>query len=139
MSSNYVRDWPTTLLEDLFDFDRRSYFFNRNEKDMHPYDVTKKEDSLILTHNVLGIAKEDLKVLIEQENSKHYLVIKGASEDEITGKSYSINSRFAYYPDEIDVSKAKPELKNGILYITIPYIEKEDRIVEAGVMQLDIK
>ena len=49
--------------DDLFDFDRHFYFFNRDEKDMHPYYVIRKKDSLVLTHNVLGIAKKDLKVI----------------------------------------------------------------------------
>lgn len=130
MSSNYTRDFPSVLDVfnpfDLFDFDRHFYFFNRDEKDMHPYDVIRKKESLVLTHNVLGIAKKDLKVSVRTENLKHYLVIEGSSKDEITGKSYSINSRFSYDPTEVDVSKAESELKNGILYITIPYKVKED-------------
>lgn len=130
MSNNGIRDIPSVLdilnPFDLFDFDRHFYFFNRDEKDMHPYDVIRKKNSLVLTHNVLGIAKEDLKVNVRTENLKHYLVIEGSSKDKITGKSYSINSRFSYDPEEVDVSKAESELKNGILYITIPYKAKED-------------
>ena len=110
---------------DLFDFDRHFYFFNRDEKDMQPYDIVRKQDALIITHNVLGLNKEDLKVAIKTENLKHYLVISGTSKDEITGKTYSINSRLAYNPEEIDVTKATSELKNGLLYITIPYKAKE--------------
>ena len=45
---------------DLFDFDRHFYFFNRDEKDMYPYDVIRKKDAIVITHNVLGIEKEDL-------------------------------------------------------------------------------
>lgn len=141
MSSNYTRDIPSILDVfnplDLFDFDRHFYFFNRDEKDMHPYDVIRKKNSLVLTHNVLGIAKEDLKISVRTENLKHYLVIEGSSKDKITGKAYSINSRFAYDPEEIDVSKAESELKNGILYITIPYKAKEDTKEEG--IQIKIK
>lgn len=135
MSSNYVRDFPSLL--DLFDFDRHSYFFNRDEKDMHPYDVIRTSNSLILTHNVLGIAKEDLKVSIKSENLKNYLVIEGSSKDKITGKTYSITSRFAYDSNEIDVSKAESTVKNGILYITIPYKAKEETLDEG--FQIKIK
>ncbi|MGN0992808.1 MAG: Hsp20/alpha crystallin family protein [Bacilli bacterium] len=109
----------------LFDFDRHFYFFNRDEKDMQPYDIIRKEDSIVITHNVLGIEKEDLKVTIKNENLKTYLVISGTSKDKVTGKTYSINSRLLFNPDEIDVSKAVSELKNGLLYITIPYKVKE--------------
>ena len=126
-----------SFIDDLFDFDRHAYFFNRDEKDMHPYSITRTKNSLILTHNVLGISKEDLKVSIRTENLKHYVVIEGSSKDKITGKVYSINSRLAYNPDEIDVSKAESELKNGILYITIPYKEQE-KVNETGI-QIKIK
>ena len=45
------RDIPAALSifepwTDLFDFDRHFYFFNRDEKDMHPYDVIRKENSI---------------------------------------------------------------------------------------------
>ena len=139
MSSNLTRDWPNVfgMFDDLFDFDRHFYFFNRDEKDMHPYDVVRTSNSLVLTHNVLGINKEDLKVSIKVENFRHYLVISGTSKDQITGKTYSVNSRFAYEPKEIDVSKAVSEVKNGILYITIPYKAKEKETDEG--IQIKIK
>ena len=123
--------------EDLFDFDRHFYFFNRDEKDMHPYDVIRKKDALVLTHNVCGMNKEDLKLSIKTENLKSYIVINGTSKDEITGKTYSINSRFSYDPNEVDVSKASSEMKNGLLYITIPYKAKEEKS-EDGI-QIKIK
>jgi HSP20 family molecular chaperone IbpA len=123
--------------DDLFDFDRHFYFFNRDEKDMHPYDVIRKKDALILTHNVCGMNKEDLKLAIKTENLKHYIVINGTSKDEITGKTYSINSRFSYDPEEVDVSKATSEMKNGLLYITIPYKAKEE--VSDNEIQIEIK
>lgn len=111
--------------DDLFDFDRAFYRFNRDEKDMHPYDIINKENEIIITHNVLGIAKEDLSISIKTIKNKNYIVISGTTKDKITDKSYTINSRFEYNPNEIDVSKATSELINGILYITIPYQNKD--------------
>ena len=139
MSSNLTRDLPTVfgMFDDLFDFDRHFYFFNRDEKDMHPYDVVRTENSLVLTHNILGINKEDLKVNVKTENKVHYIVISGTSKDKITGKTYSVNSRLAYDPKEVDVSKAESEVKNGILYITIPYKAKEKDTDEG--IQIKIK
>ena len=123
--------------DDLFDFDRHFYFFNRDEKDMHPYDIIRKKDALVLTHNVCGMNKEDLKINIKTENLKHYIVIAGTSKDEVTNKTYSINSRFSFNPDEIEVSKAKSEMKNGLLYITIPYKAKEEQSEDS--IQIDIQ
>jgi HSP20 family molecular chaperone IbpA len=139
MSDNFLmpRAPMFDALDDLFDFDKHFYFFNRDEKDMHPYDVIRKKDALILTHNVLGLEKEDIKLTIKTENLKNYIVISGSSKDEVTGKCYSINSRFSYDPNEIDITKATSEMKNGLLYITIPYKAKEE--VSDNEIQIEIK
>ena len=125
------------VFDNLFDFDRHFYFFNRDEKDMHPYDITRKKDALVMTHNVCGMNKEDLKLSIKTENLKNYIVIEGTSKDEITGKTYSINSRFSYDPNEVDVSKATSEMRNGLLYITIPYLVKQK--IDESSIQIKIK
>ena len=122
--------------DDLFDFDRDFYRFNRDEKDMHPYDIINKENEIIITHNVLGIAKEDLNISVKTIKNKNYIVISGTTKDKITDKSYTINSRFEYNPNEIDVSKATSELINGILYITIPYQNKDNQNKD---IQINIK
>lgn len=122
--------------DDLFDFDRDFYRFNRDEKDMHPYDIINKENEIIITHNVLGIAKEDLNISVKTIKNKNYIVISGTTKDKITDKSYTINSRFEYNPNEIDVSKATSELINGILYITIPYQNKD---IQNKDIQINIK
>lgn len=122
--------------DDLFDFDRDFYRFNRDEKDMHPYDIINKENEIIITHNVLGIAKEDLNISVKTIKNKNYIVISGTTKDKITDKSYTINSRFEYNPNEIDISKATSELINGILYITIPYQNKD---IQNKDIQINIK
>lgn len=118
------------FLDDFFDFDKKFYNFKREEKDMTPYDIIKKDGKLIMTHNVLGIAKEDLKVSKKVENGTPYISISGSTKDEITGKTYSVNSRFSYNPTEIDISKATSELKNGLIYITIPYKTEKEKVLE---------
>ena len=74
-----------------FDWDKDFYRFNRMEKDMNPYSVYNKEGGIVLTHNVLGINKEDLKISTKTENHTSFIVIEGKSKDEITEKEYSIN------------------------------------------------
>ena len=54
-------------LFDPFDFDKKFYNFNREEKDMHPYSILNKEDATILTHNVLGLNKEDIQLSKKKE------------------------------------------------------------------------
>jgi len=116
-------------LFDPFDFDKKFYNFNREEKDMHPYSILNKEDATILTHNVLGLNKEDIQLSKKKENGIAYIVIAGKTTDEVTGKTYSINSRFSVDENKVDLSKVSSTMKNGLLYITIPY-KKEDKEAE---------
>ena len=78
-----------------FDWDKKSYKFNRDEKDMHPYSVKNDEKEVLITHNILGIDKKDLKITNESENGVTYILIKGKTKDAISGKEYSVDSRFA--------------------------------------------
>ena len=77
-----------------FDWDKKNYRFNRDEKDMHPYSIINKETEVIIVHNILGINKKDLKVSLTKENGSTYILIEGETKDELTEKKYSINSRF---------------------------------------------
>lgn len=105
-----------------FDWDKEFYRFNRWEKDMNPYSIKydKENGKVIMSHNILGIDKKDLSVTVKPENGKNYLVISGKTVDEVTGKEYSVNSRF-YISNDYDVDKMKVEARNGLVYITIPY------------------
>lgn len=108
-----------------FDFDRDFYKFNRIEKDMNPYSIKQTDEGIILIHNVLGINKEDLKISTKRENHTNLIIIEGKTKDEVTGREYSINSRFSV-DDNVDLKTAKPSMKNGLLYISIKYKEAKE-------------
>lgn len=110
------------LLIDPLGFDKTFYRFDRWEKDMNPYSVKydEKQKKVILSHNILGIDKKDLSIAIKVEDRKNYLVISGKTVDEVTGKEYSICSRF-YVSEDYDTDNIEAEAKNGLVYITIPY------------------
>lgn len=108
-----------------FDFDRDFYRFNRIEKDMNPYSIKQTDEGIILIHNVLGINKEDLKISTKRENHTNLIIIEGKTKDEVTGREYSINSRFSV-DDNVDLKSAKPSMKNGLLYISIKYKEAKE-------------
>lgn len=108
-----------------FDFDRDFYKFNRIEKDMNPYSIKQTDEGIILIHNVLGINKEDLKISTKRENHTNLIIIEGKTKDEVTGREYSINSRFSV-DDSVDLKSAKPSMKNGLLYISIKYKEAKE-------------
>lgn len=121
------------FLFEPFDWDKKSYKFNREEKDMHPYSIIKNDKETIITHNVLGINKEDLKLTRKNENGDSYIVIEGRTKDELTNKEYSVSSRFALDESQLDLSGIKSSVKNGLLYIVIPNkkdkkLKKEEQI-----------
>ena len=115
------------LIDSLFpfDWDKKNYKFNREEKDMHPYSLKTTDKEVIITHNILGIDKQDLKITRESENGITFILITGKTKDTITGKEYSINSRFNIDINKLDLSGIKATTKNGLLYITIPTNKKE--------------
>lgn len=114
------------IIDSMFplDWDKKSYKFNRDEKDMHPYSIKNDKDKTIITHNILGINKEDLLITNECENGTTFIAIKGKTKDNITGKEYSVNSRFALDETQLDLTNIKATAKNGLLYIIIPIKEK---------------
>lgn len=117
---------------DPFDWDKDFYTFSRQEKDMTPYSVIQKENKTILVHNVIGLNKEDLNIILKTESHNQILYITGTSQDSITGSKYSISSRFLLKAAE--VKTVESEVKNGLLYVTIEY--KEPDINE---IKIDIK
>jgi HSP20 family molecular chaperone IbpA len=119
------------LIDSFFplDWDKKAYSFNREEKDMHPYSVSQNDKATIINHNIVGIDKEDLKISTEDVNGVAQIIITGKTKDSITGKEYSINSKFTLDENKLDLSKIKATAKNGLLYITIPNkIKKEEKI-----------
>lgn len=109
----------------VFDWDKSSYKFNRDEKDMHPYSIKYGEKEILITHNILGIDKKDLKITNESENGTTFILIKGKTKDDISGKEYSVDSRFTFDETQLDLSDIKAIARNGLLYITIPKKKKE--------------
>lgn len=103
------------------------YKFTRDEKDMYPYSINKNKDgSVTIVHNVVGLDKKDLKLSTKVINDKTYIIIEGQTKDEITGKTYSVNSKFSYDMTQYDLNNIKSTMKNGLLYITISAKKKLD-------------
>lgn len=130
----------TELLDAMFNpfgWDRANYKFARDEKDMHPYSIINTKDRIIIVHNILGIDKKDLKLSKKVENHTTFLTIVGQTTDEITGKEYKINSRFTMNESELDLSKVECNMKNGLLYITIPYKKEEEKIEKEEFLKIN--
>lgn len=126
------------LLNNPFDFDKSFYKFNRDEKDMYPYTIqnNKEKKIITITHNVLGLNKEDIKLARKVEKGVSYIVISGSTIDDVTGKTYTVDSRFSVDADVLDLDKATSTAKNGLLYIKIPY-KKVEKKEEQSFIKID--
>lgn len=115
------------LLMNPFDWDKNFYKFTRDEKDMYPYSVNHgKDGSITIVHNVVGLDKKDLKLSTKIVDGKGWIIIEGQTEDEVTGKKYSINSKFSCDLNQCDLNKITSSMKNGLLYINIAAKKKAD-------------
>lgn len=126
------------LIVNPFVWDKDFYRFNRFEKDMNPYSIKndKEKGVLILSHNILGIDKKDITLNVMPDKNQKLLVISGKTVDKVTGKEYSVHSRFVI-SDDLDVKGITSSAENGLLYITIPY--KKEKLEEEKTITINVE
>ncbi|KAK7255238.1 hypothetical protein RIF29_28644 [Crotalaria pallida] len=99
--------------------------------------VKEKDDHYKLRYDMPGIAKEDVKITIDDG----MLTIKGEHKEEKEekdddGDEYWSSSSYGYYntslvlPDDAKADDIKAELKDGVLTVTIPRTEKPKKDVK---------
>lgn len=103
-----------------------------------PWEIKEKEGEYKLRFDMPGMTKGDVKMWVEEK----MLVIKAEKlpkkgdgeneeeeEEEWSAKSYGkYNSRIAL-PDNVEVEKIKAEVRDGVLYITIPKVKASSKIL----------
>jgi len=100
-------------------------------------DVYQNENYLIIQSAIAGVKPEDLDILIEndiltirgsRERPSEEGPIKGRSPDYFTKECYwGPFSREVILPVEVDPSRVEATMKEGILTIKIPKIEREKK------------
>ncbi|ONK57175.1 uncharacterized protein A4U43_C10F17370 [Asparagus officinalis] len=108
-----------------------------------PWEIKEKEEEYKLRFDMPGMTKGDVKVWVEEK----MLVIKAEKlrkkeeegEKEVEGgggwdlRSYGrYNSRIAL-PENVEVEKIKAEVKDGVLYITIPKAKVSAKVLDINV------
>jgi len=92
-------------------------------------DVFQTDSDLVIQSTIAGVKSEDLDISIQND----MVTIRGErkKEWEVNPQDYfhqecywGAFSRQIILPEEIDPSKAKAELKNGILTLRLPKLEK---------------
>ena len=107
---------------DLY-FDRPFYRFQRDLKDIYPYEVVRKDNQVIIVHNVVGLSRDDINIKLERDDRCDYLVISGEKKNEITNKIDKVDSRFKINLKQLDKDGIEWKVEDGLLYIYITYQE----------------
>lgn len=119
-----------------FNWDKNLYKFTREEKDMNPYSISTSETHTTIVHNVVGLNKEDLKLTRKSEDGVVFLVIEGETKDKITGKKYSVYSRFALDESQLETKDITSTMQNGLLYISIPLKQQVEEEIENLIIEI---
>ena len=119
-----------SLLNDLFD-DNFSIFQLKSDLNSLRTNIKETEKDYIFEINVAGIDKESIDINIEDE----YLIVsiiehhQAENENEVYLRkeiNYK-NTKRKYYVGNVKEESIKAELKNGILFITIPKERNESK------------
>ncbi|NNJ98244.1 MAG: Hsp20/alpha crystallin family protein [Gammaproteobacteria bacterium] len=125
----FSRGWFRPLRTEWPSFSRMTQPFEGKTPSV---DVIERDDAVIVKAELPGVEKKDIDVSV----TSNAVTIKGSSsheEKEEKGDYYRCEiSRGSYQrtlslPADVDESKAKAKLKDGILQLTLPKVTKSKR------------
>lgn len=128
-------DTMDRLFEDTMTFPGRNRASGAGEI-RTPWDIHDDENELKMRFDMPGLSKEDVKVSVEND----VLIIKGEHKKEEGGndehswaRNYSSYDTRLSLPDNVEKDKVKAELKNGVLFISIPKTKVEKKVVDVQI------
>lgn len=127
-------DTMDRLFEDAMTFPGRSRALTGEMR--APWDIRDEEQEIKMRFDMPGLSKEEVKVSVEDD----VLVIKGEhkkedgkDEDDSWSRSYSAYDTRLQLPENCEKDKVKAELKNGVLFISIPKRKVEKKVVDVEI------
>lgn len=128
-------DTMDRLFEDTMTFPGRNRASGAGEI-RSPWDIHDDENELKMRFDMPGLSKEDVKVSVEND----MLIIKGehkkeegGNDEHSWGRNYSSYDTRLTLPDNVERDKIKAELKNGVLFISIPKTKVEKKVVDVQI------
>ncbi len=115
---------------DLMDFGREPALFD--EGFAPAIDVSENDDNVEIRCDLPGVNKEDIDISV----SGDLLTIKGEKQDEKEERESTYYRRESWsgsfqrsvsLPESVDADKAKAEMRDGVLHLTMPKREEEKR------------
>lgn len=100
-----------------------------------PWDIEENENEIKMRFEMPGLSKEDVKVCVEDD----ILIIKGEQKKEEGKDDWWSRKRYSSYdtrlqlPEDCEKDKVKAEMKNGVLYISVPKIKVERKVIDVEI------
>lgn len=102
-----------------------------------PWEIKEAESEYKMRFDMPGMSKEDVKVWVEEKMLvvKAEKALKKTEEngEEWSAKSYGKYSYRIALPENVEFEKIKAEVKDGVLYITMPKSSPSAKILDINV------
>ncbi|KAK2636668.1 hypothetical protein Ddye_031460 [Dipteronia dyeriana] len=137
-----VQQMMERVMEDPFVYSRERGSYN-NSRGRLPWEIKEGENEYRMRMDMPGMTKDDVKVWVDEEkmlvvkaekvskkkennNRNGGGVVLEVEEEEWSAKSYGRYSSRIALPENVHFEKITAEVKDGVLYITIPKASIDD-------------
>jgi len=106
--------------------DRRESTRQEERYAMPPVDIYEKEDSLTVLADLPGVTSEGMLVNVENGILTIEGKVEGGADEDIISREFDLTSFYRQFriSETIDTGKIRAALKNGVLTLTLPKVEK---------------